>query len=210
MSTPSKPACDTPMMVSVWLLTVIVLPTICGSGAEAGTPVVVAQHRHRAVAALLVVVGRDDAADRRADAEHLEIGAGDQLARHALGLAVRADVHRHRPPREHAGEYRRRGGVVGDRRRDARRSGAGAADRRSCRGSLRTSGTTACCRPSCCRSGCAAPLNRTSWSGSLTGSRLSSTSSTSVKIAVFAPMPSAIDRSATAVKSGERASPRKA
>jgi hypothetical protein len=46
--------------------------------------------------------------------------------------------------------------------------------------------------------------------GSLTGRVLGTTSSTSVKIAVFAPIPRAIEMIATPVNSGERASPRNA
>jgi len=47
-----------------------------------------------------------------------------------------------------------------------------------------------------------------SCSGFLTGNSWRSTSSISVKIAVFTPVPRAIDVSATSVKMGERASPR--
>ena len=55
-----------------------------------------------------------------------------------------------------------------------------------------------------------APLKRTSCSGALTGSIRSNTSSTRVKIAVLAPMPSAIEITATAVNNGERVRPRQA
>ena len=50
----------------------------------------------------------------------------------------------------------------------------------------------------------------TSSSGALTGSLRSRIWSISVKIAVFAPIPSASDRMATAAKSGLRPSPRNA
>ncbi len=89
--------------------------------AEAIAPVVVTEHRHEAVAADLVVVGRDDAAEGRADAEHLEVGAGDQFADDALGLTIDADAHRDRPPREHPGEDCRRWRWIWNRLADARR-----------------------------------------------------------------------------------------
>src|SRR5688572_16577588 len=54
------------------------------------------------------------------------------------------------------------------------------------------------------------PVTRTSCFGSLTGSSRSSTWSTSVKMAVFAPIPSAIDRMATAVNTGALRRPRHA
>src|SRR6267378_150056 len=52
-------------------------------------------------------------------------------------------------------------------------------------------------------------VSRTSCCGSLTGSSRNKTWSRRVNIAVFAPMPSAKVRTATAVKPGERASMRK-
>ena len=76
--------------------------------AEAIAPVRVAEHRDRAVAALAIVVGADDAPDGRADAEHLEERARHELARHALGLALDADVHGEAPAGEEAGEDLRR------------------------------------------------------------------------------------------------------
>ena len=107
------------MIVSLLLLTVIVLADDLRIGAEARAPVVVAEHRDRTVAAL-VVVGRDHAADGGADAEHLEVGAGDELARDALGLAVDADVHRDGTAREHPGEHFARRRAVGDLEAHAR------------------------------------------------------------------------------------------
>jgi len=55
-------------------------------------------------AAHAIVLGHNEPARGRADAEHLKVRARHELARHALGLAVHADVHRDGPAREHAGE----------------------------------------------------------------------------------------------------------
>jgi hypothetical protein len=82
---------------------------------EARPPVVVAEDGDEPVAARLVVVGRDDASERGADAQNLEIAARHQLAQDALRLAAavrHADVHRDRPAREQAGkDLRRRRGI---------------------------------------------------------------------------------------------------
>jgi hypothetical protein len=89
-------------------------------GCETVLPVVVAENRDRAVATHLVVVRRDDAADRRSDPEHRKVSTGHHFARHALALPVDADVHRGGAAREQAREYlRRRRGVL-DRLRNAR------------------------------------------------------------------------------------------
>ena len=89
-------------------------------GAESRAPVVVAQHGDRAAASLAIVVRCDDASHRGADAEHLEVRAGDELARHTLGLAVHADVHRDRTPGEQPGEDGGGPGAVGHCQADAR------------------------------------------------------------------------------------------
>ena len=134
------PACDTPMIGQRIVVDRDRLADDLRVGAEPVAPIVVAQHRNRAVASLFVVVRRDDAADRRADAEHLEIGAGHQLAGHALGLPVRR--RRSSPPsgartcpEKTVGRRR----ASGDRRLTRAERAPPIRHRRSCRGSPRTS-----------------------------------------------------------------------
>ena len=56
-----------------------------------------------------VVIGADEAASRRGDAEHREVAARDELARsRRLGAAVDADVDARRPVGGDAVEHRRR------------------------------------------------------------------------------------------------------
>ena len=74
-------------------------------GAEAPRPIMMAEHRDRMAARRTVVVRREGSADVRADAEHVEIVAGDELAADALGLAVGHHRERRGEPREHAVEH---------------------------------------------------------------------------------------------------------
>src|SRR5205807_3139941 len=91
-------------------------------GAEAIAPIVVAENGDHAVAAAayLVVVGRDHAAERGADAEYIEVGAGHELAGHPFGLPVDSDVERHGAAAEDARKNRLRRRRSRERQGDAR------------------------------------------------------------------------------------------
>ena len=76
-----------------------------GIRGEARHPVVVTEHGEGVPARNPVILGRERASERSADAEHVEVVAGNQLPCDAFGLALEADAERHAKAAQHAAEH---------------------------------------------------------------------------------------------------------
>src|SRR5262245_50763441 len=72
--------------------------------AESSGPVSVAEDRHRMRTQELIVSQTEDAAQRRSDAERLEVVPRDQFAGGAFGLPLRADAEWNGVPGEETGK----------------------------------------------------------------------------------------------------------
>ena len=131
-------------------------------------------------ARLRVVVGGERPAGDRRDAEHVEDAGRDPLPRDGFGVAVRAGHHHAADARREAGDLLERAAARVPVEHVERRHVARAASSR-----------------------CVSQI-MTRRSGSRNGSGRSSVASTSAKIALLAPMPSASVSVATSVKAGER------
>ncbi len=75
-----------------------------GPAAETAQPVAIADDRDGMAARDLIVIRREDSAERGSDAEHREIAARDEFALHALGFSLRTDAERCVPAAEHSAE----------------------------------------------------------------------------------------------------------
>ena len=103
---PSKPSGATPTMVRCWPLTISVSPTTPGIAVEPRRPVGVTEHDDQRLAELLIVLGREQPADRRRQAEDGEVAAGDQHALAVQGLVVEGEVGAEQHVRGDVGEDR--------------------------------------------------------------------------------------------------------
>ena len=152
-----------------------------GIAAEAALPVAVAQHDQRMAAGDAVVV-RDEQPPRCGRTPSTsKVVARHELSGHTFGWTACLDIRAHPGPADDAVEH-----------------GWGILE-------LSIEGI----RKARAEAGASSDLARsTSDCGSSTGNSRSRTALTRLKIAVFAPMPSAIDSTAAAAKAGERRSDR--